>query len=220
MNFAIKQREIEIESTFAPRLWSVVHDVPVLYEALLDRLAPVGLSSADLRPETGNGSVGSAGVGFWLFGSQVNVQIRLNSLRFRTSSLDASVVNSADGVAEALRQAMRNELRFTTHTVSHACHGLIEDTTAADFVRQVVPNPPAIEGFGAHLGTGVAFYFGEAPPTISSTLTLDASQVVPDGLFVRVLVVVDGAVGTIPEIRDLGEERVHTALASVGLEIS
>ena len=220
MNFAVKQREIELESTFVPRLWSVVHDVPVLYEALLDRLTPAGLSSADLRPEAGNGSVGSAGVGFWLFGNQVNVQIRLNSFRFRTSSLDASVVSSADEVADALRQAMRDELRFTTHAVSYACHGLIEATTAADFVRQLVPNPPAIEGFGAHLGTGVALYFGEAPPTISSTLTLDASQLVPDGLFVRVLVVVDGAVVTLPEIRDLAEERVHAALASVDLEIS
>ena len=112
MNFAIKQREIEIESTFAPRLWSVVHDVPVLYEALLDRLAPFGLSIADLRPEAGSGSVGSAGVAFRLFGSQVNVQIRLDSFRFRTSSLDASVVSFADGVADALRQAMRDELHF------------------------------------------------------------------------------------------------------------
>lgn len=220
MNFAIKQREIELESTFAPRLWSVVHDVPVLYDALLDRLAPVGLSSADLRPEPGNGSVGSTGVGFWLFGSQANVQIRLNSFRFRTSSLDASAVNAADGVVDALRQATRDELRFTTHAVSYACHGSVEETTAADFVRQLVPNPPAIEGFGDHLGTGVALYFGEAPPTISATLTLDASQVVPDGLFVRVFVVADGAVGTMPEVRDLAEGRVRSALASVDLEIS
>ena len=51
-------------------------------------------------------------------------------------------------------------------------------------------------------------------------MTLDASQLVPDGLFVRVLVVVDGADGKLPEIRDLAEERVHAALASVDLEIS
>lgn len=220
MNFAIKQREIEFESTFSPRLWSVVHDVPVLYDALLDRLAPVGLTSADLRPEAGNGSVGSTGVGFRLFGSQASVHIRLNSFRFRTSLLDANVVSSADGVVDALREAMRGELRFATHAVSYACHGSIEEATAADLVRRLVPNPPAIEGFGDHLGTGVALYFGEDPPAISSTLTLDASQVVPDGLFIRVFVVVDGAVGTISEVRDLAEERVRTALAYVDLEIS
>ena len=91
---------------------------------------------------------------------------------------------------------------------------------AAEFVGGIVRNAPVIEGFGDHLGTGVAFYFGEAPPTVSSTLTLDASRVVPDGLFASVIVVLDGSVGTIQEIRALAEERVRTALSSVNLENS
>ena len=172
MNFSIEQREVELESTFSPRLWSLVHDVPVLYEALLESLAPVGLSGMDLRPEAGNGSVGGAGLG-----------------------------------------------RFKTHAVSYGCHGLIEGTNAAEFVRQFVPGPPGIEGFGDHLGTGVAFYFGEAAPTISSVLTLDSSQVVHDGLFVHVYMIIDGAVGAGAEMRALAQERVRTALASVNLEI-
>ena len=56
----------------------------------------------------------------------------------------------------------------------------------------------------------------------SSTLTMDASREVPDGLFVKVIVVIvvmDGSVGTIPEIQALAEERVRTALSSVNLEI-
>ena len=108
----------------------------------------------------------------------------------------------------AIRQALPDELRFRSHAVSYACHGLIEGTKAAEFVGGFVHNAPVIEGFGDLLGTGVAFYFGEAPPTVSSALTLDASRVVPDGLFVRVDVVVDGAVGTIPEIQALAKERV------------
>ena len=219
MNFNIERQDVELESTFSPRLWSLVHDVPVLYEALLERLAHVGLSDMDLRPEAGNGSVGTAGLGFWLFGSKVNVQLRLDSFRFRTSSLASDVLDSADGVVAAIRQALQDELRFRIHAVSYACHGLIEGMKAAEFVGEFVRNAPVIEGFGDHIGTGVAFYFGEAPPTVSSTLTLDASHVVPDGLFVRVHVVVDGAVGAIPEIQALAEERVRTALSSVNLEI-
>ena len=219
MNFSIEQREVELESTFSPRLWALVHDTPVLYEALLERLAHAGLSGMDLRPEAGNGSVGGTGLGFWLFGNKVNVQIRLDSFRFRTSSLASDVVNTADGVLAAIREASRDELHFRTHAVSYACHGLIEGMKAAEFVGGLVGNPPAIEGFGDHLGTGVAFYFGEAPPTVSSTLTLDASQVVPEGLFVRVVVVVDGTVGAIPEMKTLAEERVRMALSSVNLEI-
>ncbi|MCY4636837.1 MAG: DUF5678 domain-containing protein [Acidobacteria bacterium] len=49
MNFSIEQREVELESTFSPRLWALVHDVPVLYEALLERLAHTGLSGMAAR---------------------------------------------------------------------------------------------------------------------------------------------------------------------------
>ena len=50
-------------------------------------------------------------------------------------------------------------------------------------------------------------------------MTLDLSQVVHEGMFVRVLMVIDGETGTGPEIRTLVEERMRAALASVDLEI-
>ncbi len=217
--FTIEQSEIELESKFAPRLWSVVHDVPVLYDALLDELAHVGLSSMDLRPDAGNGSVGGAGLGVWLFGGKANVRIGLDSVRFQTSSPEPQVVDSVDGVIGAVRRASP-ELRFKTHAVSYACHGLIEGMKAAEFVRRFVPSSVNIDGFGDCLGVGAALYFGEAPPMISSTLTLDISRVVPDGLFVRVLMVMDGAVGTGAAILALAKERTGAALTAVGLESS
>ena len=214
--FTIEQSEIELESKFTSRLWSVVHDVPVLYDALLDELAHFGLSTMDLRPDDGNGSVGGAGLGVWLFGGKVNVRIGLDGVRFQTSSPDPQVVDCVDGVLGAVRRASP-ELRFKTHSVSYACHGLIEGMKAAEFVRRFVPNPVNVDGFGDCLGAGAALYFGNAPPMLSSTLTLDISRVVPDGLFVRVFMVMDGAVGTGPAIRTLAEERTGAALTAVGL---
>ena len=214
--FTIQKSEIEIESKFASRLWSVVHDVPVLYDALLEELAHVGLSSMDLRPDAGNGSVGGAGLGVWLFGGKVNVRIGLDSVHFQISSLEPQVVDSVDGVIGAVRRASP-ELRFKSHAVSYACHGLIEGMTAAEFVRRFVPHSVNIDGFGDCLGAGAALYFGEAPPMISSTLTLDVSRVVSDGLFVRVFMVMDGAVGSGTAIRALAEERTGAALSAVGL---
>ena len=40
MNLSIKQREVELESTFSPRLWALVHDTPVLCEALFPEVPP------------------------------------------------------------------------------------------------------------------------------------------------------------------------------------
>ena len=219
MKFNIERWDVGLESTFSPRLWSLVHDGPVLYEALLEKLAHVGLSGMDLRPVAGNGSVGATGLEFRLFGNKANVQLRLDSFRFQTSSLASDVLDSADGVVAAIRQVLPGELRFRTHTVWYGCHGLIEGMKAAEFVGGIVRDAPVINGFGDHLGTGVVFYFGEVQPTFNSALTLDASRMVADGLFVSVNVMVDGSVGTVQEIRALAEEHVRTALSSVNLEI-
>ena len=215
--FTIEQSEIELESKFASRLWPVVHDVPVLYEALLEELAYVGLSSMDLRPDAGNGSVGGAGLGVWLLGGKANVRIGLDGVRFQTSSPEPQVVDAVDGVIGAVRRASP-ELRFKNHAVSYACHGSIEGMKAAEFVRRFVPSSVRIDGFGDCLGAGAALYFGEAPPMISSTLTLDISRLVQDGLFVRVFMVMDGAVGTGAAIKALAEQRTVAALRAVGLE--
>ena len=215
--FAIEQSEIEIESRFASRLWSVLHDVPVLYEALLDELAGAGLSSMDLRPDAGNGAVGGAGLGVWLFGGKANARIGVDSVRFQTSSAEPQVVDSVDGVIGAVRRASP-ELNFKTHAVSYAHHGRIEGMKAAELVRRFVPNSVNIDGFGDCLGAGAALYFGEAPPMISSTVTLDASRLVQDGLFVRVFMVMDEAAGIGSALRVLAEERTGAVLRAVGLE--
>ncbi len=216
--FAIERSELELESTFVPRLWALVHDVPVLYDALLDQLHPYGLSSTDLRPDAGDGSIGSAGLGFWLFEGQTNVRIRLDAVRFRWAVFPSDVVNSVDGVTAALRQASP-EIRFQTHSVSYACHGHVEGAKSNEVVRRFTPERPTIVGFGESLGAGAAFYFGEAPPVISSTLTLDVSRVLQDGLFVRVYMVVDETADTGRKIQTISEERVRAALRSVNLEI-
>ncbi len=215
--FAIERSEVELESSFAPRLWALVHDAPVLYDALLDQLRPLGLSSTDLRPDAGDGSVGSAGLGFWLFDGKTNVRVGLESVRFRWAVSPFEIAGSVDGVTNALRQALP-EFRFRTHAFSYACHGRVEGAKSAEFVRRFTPDGPGIEGFGERLGAGAAFYFGEAPPVISSTLTLDVSRALQDGLFVRVYMVVDETVDTGQGIQTVGEERIRAALRSVNLE--
>src|SRR5207244_2188046 len=86
----ISQSEFELESKFEPRLWSLHGDVPELYEALLTNLGPLGLSSVDLREETGDGSVGGRGLGFFLFAFNANVRIGLQSLRSSKASAKPS----------------------------------------------------------------------------------------------------------------------------------
>ena len=215
---AVARSEVELESSFAPRLWALVHEVPVLYDALLDQLRPLGLSSMDLRADVGDGSVGSAGLGFWLLDGKTNVRVGLESVRLRWAFFPSDFATAVDGVSAALQQALP-EIRFRTHAFSYACHGRVEGAESKEFVRRFTSEGPSIEGFGEHLGAGAAFYFGEASPVISSTLTLDVSRALHDGLFVRVYMVIDETVGTGQSIQKVGEDRVRAALRSVNLEI-
>lgn len=215
--FTIERTDVELESSFAPRLWALIHDVPVLYEALLDKLDGAGLSTTDLRPDPGDGSVGNAGLGFWLFGGKTNVRLGLDRVRLR-SLAPSDLASPMEGVLAALQQ-VEPDVRFRAHTFEYACHGVVEGVKSADFVRQFVPTVPAIQGFGEHLGAGAAFYFGAASPVISSTLTLDASRTLQDGLFVRVFVVVDETAETGHQVQTLGEAWVRAVLASLSLEI-
>ena len=215
---AVARSEVELESSFAPRLWVLVHDVPVLYDALLDQMHPLGLSSMDLRSDAGDGSVGSAGLGFWLSDGKINVRVGLESVRLRWAVFPSDFASPVDRVSAALQQALP-EIRFRTHAVSYACHGHVEGTESREFIRRFTSEGPNVEGFGEHLGAGAAFYFGEASPVVSATLTLDVSRALHDGLFVRVYMVLDEAVGTGRSIQKVGEERVRAALRAVNLEI-
>jgi hypothetical protein len=149
--FVVERSEVELESNFSPRLWALVHDVPVLYDALLDSLYPFGLTSMDLRSDAGDGSVGSAGLGFWLFDGKTNVRVGLDTVRFRWASFPSDFASPVDGVTAALQQALSG-LRFRTHALSYACHGRVEGAKSTEFVRQFIPDGPKVDGFGEHLG--------------------------------------------------------------------
>ena len=218
----ISQSEFELESRFEPRLWALHRDVPELYEALLTNLGPSGLSSVDLRPDAGDGSVGGRVLAFFLFAFNANVRIGLESLRFRFTSLArverAAAIQAIGGVMASVAQVSRGAA-FTNHTIVYSCHGQIIGTPATEFIRQFVTTRPKVDGFGENLTAGTALYYGEAPPVLSSVLTLDPSRAVEGGLFVRILLVVDGAPRPADELAQLAMDRIHKAFTSLALEV-
>ena len=216
--FAIERSEVELESAFAPRLWSLIDGVPALYDALLDDLGSIGLSSTELRPDAGDGSVGNTCLGFGL-GDTPASESGLESVRFQSSSAVPNLMVVVGAVTAAVRRLLP-DFTFRSHGFSYACHGRIEGTRAVDYVRAFFQDSVAIEGFGGHLGAGIALYYGDAPPIMSSTVTLDMSRVLEDGLYVRVFMVIDEKAGTLEHVQALADERFRATLAAVKLEVS
>lgn len=220
---SISRAEIDVESRFEPRLWTLHHNVPALYEALLRNLTPVGLSTLDLRPDAGDGSVGGSGLGFWLFAFRANVRVKLEAFTFQCRSLGGvtrpQIVQAIGGVMAAIGQASDQQATFTGHTISYSCHGQLQGLPVTEFIRRFVPVGPAVERFGNHLGSGTAFYFGEAQPVLSSILTIDPSRELQDGLFVRVVLMIDGTPKSAEDLAQVSVERVRGAFSALDLDV-
>ena len=217
--FNIVQSEAELEVRFQPRLWSLVHNVPRLYEALLSSLAVCQLSPNDLRPE-GSGTVGGSSLTFWLFNFNVSVTIRLEGFSVRCNQLTnvsrEQLVQVVDGIVMALGQAI-DGLSILGSTVAYSGHGEVDGLQGSEVIGRFIKAGPAVEGFGENNGAGAAFYYGEAAPLLSSALTVDVSRVVVGGIFLRVVLAV-APVASNAALIDLAVDRVVATFAALDLQ--
>lgn len=217
--FDIQQSEAELEVRFQPRLWSLIHNVPALYEALLTNLAPCQLSANDLRVE-GSG-IGGAALSFWLFNFNVNVTIRLEGFTVRCNRIRQvsreHLTQTVDGIVAALGQAIGDAVVVQGQTIEYSSHGAVEGLSASDVIQRFTKAGPVVAGFGESNGRGAAFYYGEAGPLLSSVLTIDISRVIADGLFLRILLAVAPRLSN-AELIDLAIGRVTASFAALDLQ--
>ena len=220
-DFNILQSDAELDVRFQPRLWSLIHNVPTLYEALLTNLAPCQLSANDLRVE-GSG-IGGAALSFSLFNFNVSVTIRLEGFTVRCNRLPQvsreQLIQTVDGIVAALSQAIGDAVVIQGQTVEYSSHGAAEGLPASDVIRRFTKAGPEVEGFGENNGQGAAFYYGEAGPLLSSVLTVDISRVVSDGIFLRVILAVAPQPSN-AELIDLAVARVTASFAALDLQVA
>lgn len=220
--FTVSQSQIEIESKFEPRLWALIHDTPKLYEALLTRLSTFGLRANDLRPDGGDGSIGGHGLSFWLWGFQASVKLRLETFVCQCGSLAAvprtQFVNLLDRMRQVVAQATGVPPRYSSHTITYTCHGLVERMKGAEFTRRFVRDELKIDKLGPPVASGTAIYYGPADQVLSTVLTVDPSQIITDGLFVRVTIVTDGSFGSAEELNILADDHIARVFTALGLD--
>jgi hypothetical protein len=184
----ISQSEAELEAKFSPRLWTLVHDTPRLYEALLLEFVPFQLAAADLRPE-GSGTVGGAALSFWLVGFRIVVTLRLDGFVVRCTALKevtgGQLTQALSAAEAAVRRAVGDHYVREGVTVTYACHGVVDGATTQEVLEPFVGASPAVEGLGETVGAGAAFYYANSQSLLGASVTLDVSRVVAGGLFVR-----------------------------------
>ena len=75
-DFEIERSQLSIQVGYRSRSWMLVHEIPRLYEALLQSLADFGVVPQSIRSDSGDGSLGGYSVNIWMLNYGASVRLR------------------------------------------------------------------------------------------------------------------------------------------------
>lgn len=127
------------------------------------------------------------------------------------TELDVAVLARGDAW---VRSALP-ELKFQHHYYTYFAHCSIDQGSARDFLLSL--SSPQLAGFGENQGTGLIFHANFPPHDWAIHITIDHSNVVPNGLYVQCVTAINGdAVSHQENVRYI-DGLFRQALAQFGL---
>jgi len=156
-----------------------------LFQAVAETLQPYGFQPADLKWEQGVGP-GDMQLTFPLLGYSIVMRLRVD--RIEVQSFDLRRVDTSQ-TRDATRDLLKlvegvSGICFDTYSLAVGYHGLLDGTSLTSYLAGYTLVPAA--ALGVLVGAGTSFYYGPEAGRVSSSVTLDRSAAVPEGLFVRV----------------------------------
>ena len=218
--FEIGRSSLGVQIGYRSRSWMLVHEIPRLYESLLEGLSDFGVLPQNIRSDSGDGSLGGFSVNLWMLNFGVNVRLGLTGAELRSDDLSRVNLDQLEqafvGLTDSLVAADSN-LAFQSYGVTIELHGQLEGVETKDYLATFV-NAPEREELGPSVGSGAVFYFGERPPVTLSNLSVDLSGVIEGSLYLRAINVLDGTALRPADVRNVIAERLRVGLEAVGLQ--
>lgn len=216
---SVVRSELLVIVPFSAPLWGLAGDAPQLYKRIADELRPF-VTLEQIRAEN-DGTIGGTSLSFWALNFSVNVKLKLESLEMNAGDLTRVRSEDIEPLLKALvgvaAQAGDPAPAPVTYTISYALHGTLAEGTTADFLNQFSsgkgPDLDAARTFGC------VFYYGPSGDVLSAAVTADRSQMVADGLFYRVQVILDASKVSVADVRAKALAFVEKAIAASGLEL-
>jgi len=221
VTFKAARSDITIHSEFSQPAFTLLSDALGLQKRLFEALSRYGVQLTHIRWDQGAGSLGDINLLCYLFNFAVTLRVRLERVEvqcFDWSRVDNRSFTDAISTALILLGNPETGPRFKTHTVAIGFHGLLENVSAKDFVAKFVFQ--RTENLGAHVGSGIVFYYGAQDSRLSSAVTFDLSAVVKDGLFLRVQSVWDAQKVSAQELPTAVTNHLSTVLTNFGVQWS
>jgi len=216
--FDVQRTDVSIQAKFRTHYWSLFHNIPALYSALLTGLGEFGVTPHGIRSDVADGSLGAYNVNFWMLNFRALVRIRLEQIEVQSNNITQSDVEPLERAFVRLTEALAgstSDFALSSYAVDVGLHGQPTGVDPKDYLATFVRTRPRLPG--PYTGSGVVFYFGEDAATMVRTLTADLSGLLPDKLYVRVFSLYKETVHP-HMLRSAVEGHVRAALQSIGLE--
>jgi hypothetical protein len=218
--FTVSQADFQLEAGFSEAEFSLFRETSSLLDYLFQALQPHGARLTDIRVETGAGSAADFNVLCYLFNYWVTLRVRIDRLEIIASQLPQDYVHKYSAATVDALRALRNyhkDLNYRSYTLSVGMHGSLEGGSVNQYLSNFVRNVP--QGLGPSFGSGTVMYFGPAAERILSSVTIDRSTIVSDGLLCRTYVIWDAKKVEIEHLPELANNFVRETTSQLGLDL-
>jgi hypothetical protein len=177
--FKIQRRTAILRAEYPSPLFQAFTEVWPLQQAIYQVLAPHGVSASDVRVERRNGDPTLT----------CNVLSLGMVVSLRLTHLEVFVMHPGE---DPIRPALISELLdrlsaavggFVLFTLGIDDHGILEGSTPTELIGRFVKPPDS--RLGAPQSSSVAFYYGPSETRAVTSIHLEPSSLVSDGLFVK-----------------------------------
>jgi len=188
--FKLMRGDLWFQADLAAPRFEFLEETPKLYRSLLMALNQFGLTQAEMKVEVDTRNIHEFSPGDWatvcaLYLVFTTIRVKTDRVEVRCSDVTQVDANRLGEVVVAALKgvtAFFGESPFRGHQMTFALHGTLEGTTSKDFVSRFTANAPT--NLGSLMGTAAIFYYGD-PSRLVSSVTVDLSGSVENGLFVR-----------------------------------
>lgn len=210
--FDVKNEDRTYRFYFAEPAFEVFANLPALERSLYPTLQRHGFRLLDIQLEPAAGNLGQKSLR--CLTTSASVTLYLDRVEIWTADWNARR-ELAGELMEALSSHAQS-VEFVSFEVVARWHGLLKSTTAADFVTRFTAAAPA--SLGPRQGAGVVFYYGAESGRLSSSLTLDLSNLLSGGVFLQAAVIFDAAATTAQGLIAVCEGQWGKLFSELGLE--
>lgn len=218
--FEVERADLAFEAGYAEPAFELLRDVSGLLRSLYSHLTPHGMRLTDMKVERGGNSVIDHHVFCYLFNFVMTARVRVERIEVTCSEFPRAYVEKFGAAIVAVVRAVQQHaphIRFRAHAMGVSLHGRIDGTPAREYLSQFAAGIP--DGLGPSTGNGAVFYFGQDADQLLSSVSMDVSASVPNGLWVRPHVVWDATKVNVERLPEHAELFVRKVLAQLGLEL-